>query len=95
MRYMYLELCMCARLPDSVSFDEAALIEPLAVCVRACRRARVTLGSCVLICGAGCIGLCAAMVAKATGAAKVCVTGVRQPNKLLLLINSSINYHHY
>ena len=33
--------------------EEGALIEPLAVGVRACRRAGVTLGSSVLVCGAG------------------------------------------
>ena len=41
------------RLPDNLSMEEGALIEPLAVGVRACRRAGVTLGSSVLVCGAG------------------------------------------
>ncbi len=41
------------RLPDVLSMDEGALIEPLAVGVRACRRAGVQLGSSVLVCGAG------------------------------------------
>lgn len=42
-----------SRLPDSVTFEEGALIEPLSVGIHACRRAGVTLGSTVLICGAG------------------------------------------
>ena len=51
---MYLKLTTCLfRLPDTLSMEEGALIEPLAVGVRACRRARITLGSDVLICGAG------------------------------------------
>lgn len=41
------------RLPDNVTFEEGALIEPLSVGIHACRRAGVTLGSTVLICGAG------------------------------------------
>lgn len=41
------------RLPDNVTFEEGALIEPLSVGIHACRRAGVTLGSTVFICGAG------------------------------------------
>ena len=41
------------RLPDHVSFDEGALLEPLSVGVHACQRAGVKLGSKVLVCGAG------------------------------------------
>ena len=41
------------RLPDNVSLDQGALIEPLAVAVYACERGGVGLGSNVLICGAG------------------------------------------
>ena len=41
------------RLPENVSFEEGALIEPLSVGVHACRRAGAAAGSSVLICGAG------------------------------------------
>ena len=41
------------RLPDHVSTEEGALLEPLSVGVHACNRAGVTLGTKVLICGAG------------------------------------------
>ena len=41
------------RLPDSVSFEEGALLEPLSVGVHACRRAGLTMGDTVLVCGAG------------------------------------------
>lgn len=44
---------ICFRLPDTVTLEEGALIEPLSVGVHACRRAGVTAGSSVLICGAG------------------------------------------
>lgn len=36
-----------------MSSEEGALLEPLSVGVHACNRAGVTLGSKVLICGAG------------------------------------------
>merc|ERR1719192_2614693 len=40
----------CYKLPDNVSLEEGALMEPLAVGVHACRRAGVSLGKRVLIC---------------------------------------------
>jgi L-iditol 2-dehydrogenase len=51
-----------------VSNDAAALIEPLSVGIWANRRAATTLGSRVLITGAGPIGVLAAMAARAAGA---------------------------
>lgn len=45
------------RLPSNISYDHAALLEPLSVAVHSCKRAGVSLGSKVLICGAG-IGCC-------------------------------------
>ena len=49
--------CQCrrflSRLPENVSFEEGALLEPLSVGVHACRRAGVTMGDTVLVCGAG------------------------------------------
>jgi threonine dehydrogenase-like Zn-dependent dehydrogenase len=41
------------RLPDHVTYEEGAFCEPLSVGVHACRRAGVTIGSKVLITGAG------------------------------------------
>ncbi|KAA8498158.1 Sorbitol dehydrogenase [Porphyridium purpureum] len=61
----------CFKIPDEVSFDEAALLEPLSVAVHACRRGGVSMGSKVLICGAGPIGLVNLLVAKAAGASAV------------------------
>ncbi len=56
--------------------EEGALIEPLAVGVRACKRAGVTLGSSVLVCGAGPIGIASMLAARALGAAVICITGM-------------------
>ncbi len=64
-----------SRLPDNVSYDEGALLEPLSVGVHACGRAGVRLGSRVLVCGAGPIGLVCMLTAKASGASEVIVTG--------------------
>ncbi|KAI3377950.1 hypothetical protein L3Q82_009077, partial [Scortum barcoo] len=51
-RYYKHSAHFCYKLPDNVTFEEGALIEPLSVGIHACRRAGVTLGSTVLICGA-------------------------------------------
>uniref|UniRef100_A0A8C4Z2Z0 Sorbitol dehydrogenase n=1 Tax=Gadus morhua TaxID=8049 RepID=A0A8C4Z2Z0_GADMO len=64
----------CYKLPDNVTFEEGALIEPLSVGIHACRRAGVTLGTTVLICGSGPIGLVCLLVAKAMGASVVVIT---------------------
>ena len=63
-------------IPDTMSDDEAALIEPLSVGVWSCRRAAVNPGDRVLVTGAGPIGLIAAQVARAYGASDVLVTDV-------------------
>ena len=69
---------LCFRLPSSMSFEEGSLCEPLSVGVHAVQRAGVRLGDRVLIMGAGPIGLCVAMVARASGAANIMVVDVSQ-----------------
>jgi L-iditol 2-dehydrogenase len=64
--------------PDSLSDDAAALLEPLSVGLWACRKAGVTAGSRVLVTGAGPVGLLAAQVALALGATDVTVTDVNE-----------------
>ncbi len=54
--------------PPGVSFDEAALTEPLSVGVHAIRRCGIGVGDFVVILGAGAIGLMCLQVAKASGA---------------------------
>jgi L-iditol 2-dehydrogenase len=66
----------CNRLPDHVSLEEGALLEPLSVGVHACKRGGIGIDSKVLILGAGPIGLVTLLVAKAMGASKVVITGM-------------------
>jgi L-iditol 2-dehydrogenase len=68
----------CYKLPDHVTLEEGALLEPLSVGVHACRRAGVTLGDTVLICGAGPIGLVNLLVARSLGASKIILTDIAQ-----------------
>ena len=43
----------CYRLPDHVTLEEGAMLEPLAVAVYSCQRGQVTTGDNVLVLGAG------------------------------------------
>jgi (R,R)-butanediol dehydrogenase / meso-butanediol dehydrogenase / diacetyl reductase len=56
------------RVPDSISDDHAALIEPLAVAVHDVNRADVKRGDAVLVFGGGPIGTLIALVARHRGA---------------------------
>jgi L-iditol 2-dehydrogenase len=63
-------------LPESVSDEAGALMEPLSVGVWACQKASVSAGDRVLVTGAGPIGLLAAQCARAFGATEITVTDV-------------------
>src|SRR5215216_4423246 len=70
-------------LPDSLSDDVGALMEPLSVAIWACRRAGVTAGDRVLVTGAGPIGLLVLQVARAFGATQVEISDVSEPRLAL------------
>ena len=55
-------------IPDGLSFEQAAFVEPLACCLRGVRRSGVDLGDTVLIVGSGAIGLMLAQIARLYGA---------------------------
>lgn len=63
-------------LPDEVSMQEAAMVEPAAVALHALRRAGLDVGANVLIFGAGPIGLLVGMWARLWGAAKILLVDV-------------------
>ncbi|UOF92748.1 NAD(P)-dependent alcohol dehydrogenase [Fodinisporobacter ferrooxydans] len=59
------------KLPDTLSYEEGALLEPLSVGFHAMRRGKIGPGDRVLISGLGPIGLLAAVSAKMFGAGRV------------------------
>ncbi len=65
------------RVPEGMSFEAAALSEPLACCINGQRNARVGVGDSVVILGAGPIGLMHAALARVAGARQVIVS---EPN---------------
>jgi L-iditol 2-dehydrogenase len=68
-RYVAVHEAFAHPVPDSMSDDAAALIEPLSVGLWANRRAGTGIGSRVLVTGAGPIGVLCALTARAAGAA--------------------------
>lgn len=61
-------------LPDSISMDEAAMLEPLAIGVFAVDLAAVKPGESIAILGAGAVGLSVMQPAKVAGASKILVS---------------------
>ncbi len=59
------------KLPDNMSMDEGAMLEPLSVGMHAARRSRVRAGDSVAVLGAGPIGLAALQAARAHGATTI------------------------
>ena len=72
--YVEVPIYSLNKLPDDFDDERGALIEPLAVAVHGVRQGKTQVGDIVAIVGAGMIGLCAAMVARAAGAADVFVS---------------------
>lgn len=56
------------RLPDHISFEQAALVDTLSVCLHAQHLSGLTVNHRVAVIGAGSIGLGQLMLAKASGA---------------------------
>ncbi len=59
-----------------MTWEEGAMVEPLAVAVHAVRRVNLSVGQTVLVCGAGTMGMMCMATAKAYGASKVIMTGI-------------------
>ncbi|MFS0590462.1 2,3-butanediol dehydrogenase [Cytobacillus horneckiae] len=65
-------------LPDNVSFEEGALVEPTAVSFYAVRESKLKAGDSVAIFGAGPIGLLTLLSAKAAGATQIIVVDLSE-----------------
>ena len=63
------------RLPDSVSFEEGALVDPASIALHVARRGNIKPGDTVAVTGAGAIGLLAGDAALICGAARVIIVG--------------------
>jgi D-xylulose reductase len=67
------------KLPETVSFAEGAMVEPLAVGMHAANKARIHPGDVAVVMGAGPIGMVTALAALAGGCSQIIMTDVQQP----------------
>src|SRR6056297_3663717 len=65
-------------LPDSLTDEDGAFLEPLSVAIQACNRAGITAGSTFVVLGAGPIGLITALAARAYGATPLGIVDVNE-----------------
>ncbi|HEY7757593.1 MAG TPA: alcohol dehydrogenase catalytic domain-containing protein [Nitrososphaeraceae archaeon] len=66
------------KLPESISYDEAALIEPFACCIRGVSKISIKHGDNVAILGAGPTGVMHTMLARLWGANNIVVSDVNE-----------------
>ncbi|WP_370304388.1 NAD(P)-dependent alcohol dehydrogenase [Cryobacterium sp. TMS1-13-1] len=83
--YVAIQTDFAYAIPDSISDEAAALIEPLSVGIWACKRADISPGSSVLIAGAGPIGVILAQTARAFGATKIYITDIADDRRAFAL----------
>ncbi len=76
-KYVYL-------IPEKITIDEAALVEPAATAINSVAKTGISLGDRVVVYGDGSIGILAAQGALLSGASKVIVIGRKWENKNLL-----------
>jgi len=87
--YVVVPAGLVHRVPESISLDEAALVEPAACVVHAvAERVGVSLGDTVVVLGPGPIGLLAVQVARSLGAGRIVVAGLSADRERLGLAES-------
>ena len=77
-KYYVLPSDFCYKLPDHVSLEAGALVEPTAVAVHAVRQGAVKPSDRVVVFGAGPVGLLCAGVARGFGAREVVVVDIQE-----------------
>ena len=84
--YVAAKYTLLHHIPDGVSYEAAAMVEPICVAYNAIiEKSRMRPGDVVVIIGPGPVGLFALQVAKLAGAGTVVVTGTRRDAKRLEL----------
>ncbi|KAI1006360.1 hypothetical protein K3495_g1860 [Podosphaera aphanis] len=68
---------LCHKLPENVTLEMGAMLEPLSVAIHASRRALLKQGATVLVFGAGAIGLLCAAMSKYYGAKTVIIADIQ------------------
>ncbi|MBN2442449.1 MAG: alcohol dehydrogenase catalytic domain-containing protein [Spirochaetales bacterium] len=74
--YFAIHQRLVIRLPEEVTYEQGAMVEPVAVCVHALNRGETIKGLQVLVLGGGPIGNLTAQTAKSLGASQVMMTDI-------------------
>jgi 2-desacetyl-2-hydroxyethyl bacteriochlorophyllide A dehydrogenase len=77
------------KIPDSLSYEEAAFCEPLACAIHGNDIANIKIGDTVLVIGAGCMGNLIAQCARLSGAANILVSEPIAMRRKLALTNGA------
>ncbi|MGV8993489.1 MAG: 2,3-butanediol dehydrogenase [Flavobacterium sp.] len=77
-KYVVVEDYMVHKMPDNMTFEQGAIVEPAAVAAYAIQRSGMKMGDSILISGAGPIGLLTAQVALASGASQIFITDLSE-----------------
>ncbi len=72
--YVVLPSWTLVRMPDTLSFEEAAMLEPVSIGLHAVNQATLSFADTVLVVGAGTIGLFVIQAARAQGAGRIVVS---------------------
>ncbi len=92
-KYMVMPEHLLHRIPDSLSYEEAALVEPTANVVHdVLERSRVESEDVVVVMGPGPIGLLAAMAARAGGAREVVIVGTPKDEESRLPVARALGF---
>lgn len=89
--YVAVPIWNLIELPTAVSYEQAAMLEPLSVALHAIKRGGVTEGQKVAIVGTGMIGIGAGLWAKMKGASDVKIIG-RSEGKRTLVESMGLDY---
>ena len=71
------------RLPEDVTFERAAMVEPLSIAVHAVHRTKIALGDVAVVVGTGMVGLLVVQALRAAGCGRIVAVDV-DPGKLEL-----------
>lgn len=82
--YVRVPIWNLIELPDNVSMEQAAMLEPMAVAVHAIRRAQIKVTDTIVVCGLGTIGLFTVMFLREMGCRNLLCIGNKEFQKKLL-----------
>lgn len=77
-KYTIVEDYMVHKIPESMTFEQGAIVEPAAVAAYALQQSKMKMGDTVFIAGAGPIGLLTVQVALASGASQIFVSDISE-----------------